>query len=163
MLFPLLFFSLLRWSYSRLPRDMLCFYSGVQNGDFHEALRFQQGNWESLQTAEMGFVMVSHDITTNGASRDHDLDPLWGFSVLSHTQLSHRYDLTTAKFQVSPCCPPSPSRSLPLSHFNTLSAPTTPMSGSIVYHERASAFNEEMSQPLPLWDHSSQLQSGFSN
>lgn len=40
------------------------------------ALRFRQGNGESLQTAAMGFVMVSHDITTDGASRGCEPNPL---------------------------------------------------------------------------------------
>lgn len=40
------------------------------------ALRFRQGNGESLQIGRMGFVIVSHDITTDGASRGFEPNPL---------------------------------------------------------------------------------------
>lgn len=58
------------------PQTGCIFNAGVQNGVFHVALRFQQGNGESLQTAEMNFVMVSHDITADGASRGCETNPL---------------------------------------------------------------------------------------
>lgn len=77
---------------------------------------------------------------------------------LSHThkQVSHRYDLITVTFQVSPCCP-HPRQRLSLSVIKhpicPLTCPTaTPVSGSLAYNESASDFNEEMSQLLPLWD-----------
>lgn len=85
----------------KVPFRRAVFYSGVQNWSFYVALRFQQGNGENSQTAETGFVLVSHDITSDEASRGCEPNPLWGLS-LSHT---HRYDLITTTSLVSPCCP----------------------------------------------------------
>lgn len=52
----------------------------------------------------------------------------------THAELLHRYDLTTTTFQVSPCCPPSPSKALTHCLLSTLSALTphaaTPLSGT---------------------------------
>lgn len=56
------------------------FYSGAQNEGFHLALQFRQGNWSSLQTAvrwaAVGFVLLSHDIIADGASRGCEPNPL---------------------------------------------------------------------------------------
>lgn len=57
------------------PQTCRVFIPLFKNGDFHVALRFRQGNGGSLQTG-MGFVIVSHDITTDGASRGFEPNPL---------------------------------------------------------------------------------------
>lgn len=83
------------------------------------ALRFRQGNGVSLQTAGMSFVMVSHDITTDGPSRGPWTESSLRCLSLSHAHAhihTHRYDLTTTTFQVSPCCPHPHQKSLLLRH-----------------------------------------------
>lgn len=41
---------------------------------------FVEGNGESLQTAKMGFVVVSHDIISDGASRGCEPNPFQGYA-----------------------------------------------------------------------------------
>lgn len=91
--------------YSAFPTDKLCFYSAVQSRGFHVALRIRPGNEESLQTARTGFVIVSHDISSDGGLkglRTQSFLRLLSFSdflSLTHTHTTHaethRYDLTT--------------------------------------------------------------------
>lgn len=129
-------------------------------------LYFGQGNWLSLQTADDGpqwalycFPMTSLLMGPQGAVNqilsEASLSPSLPSSLPhththknTHAELLHRYDLTTTTFQVSPCCPPSPSKALTHCLFSTLSALTphaaTPLSGTHCLTLRAFQQGDEL-------------------